>query len=95
MTKANNGRPVIKEKKKAVKTTVFNSGLWTIAPHCITSPFINFPGVGRPIFVRQIGFQGWLCWKLLSTDKMNHEHLSIDSSDKTTDVVQFLKYGYG
>lgn len=83
--RANNWHPK-REKNisiKNVKTTVFNSGLWTIGPHCIASPSVNFPGIGELLFKKtKTKFGGWLCWKLLSTDKMNPEHLSIDSSDR-------------
>lgn len=54
-----------------IKTTVFNSGLGTFGPH--------FLFLGAQCFWGETFLGGWLCWKLLSTDKTNPEHLSIDS----------------
>lgn len=53
-------------------------------------PLSNCPENRGPVCMTQIycalfevnRFKGWLCWKLLSKDKMNPEHLSIDPSDR-------------
>lgn len=69
---------------------VFNSGLRTTGPHVA-----NFTGNGREIFNNVLFFMfwgeqiwgEWLCWKLLSTDKMNPEHLSVEVTDYRCSLI--------